>query len=110
MRWLSAFAGSLGLTLLAVTVLALGGIVAAVQVGGLSVTGAVSLYFVAWWIALFAILPLGASEKVGEEERLAGADAGAPARPMLREKAVITTLVADAILLGASAVFPLVGL
>ena len=55
----------------------------------------VAIYWVIWWITLFAILPLGvrsaheAGEKVGE-----GHDAGAPVAHGLVIKALINTVVA----------------
>ncbi len=52
------------------------------------------VYFVIWWTVLFAILPLGVRrvEKPGT-----GQDHGAPERPDLLRKAMITTAVAAAI-------------
>jgi predicted secreted protein len=46
----------------------------------MSVTGIISamaVYFVAWWICLFAVLPLGVSRTSGEKAP-EGADPGAP--------------------------------
>jgi len=49
-------------------------------------------YFILWWLTLFAVLPLGTRP-------MEGADAssgwrGAPERPQLLRKAIITTIVA----------------
>ena len=55
---------------------------------------AIAIYFVIWWVVLFAILPLGvrnaheSGEAVGE-----GHEAGAPVNPLLVRKAILTTLV-----------------
>lgn len=56
---------------------------------------AAAIYLTIWWIVLFAVLPMGvrSSEEAGEE-RLEGADPGAPAAPQLLKKAAITTVIA----------------
>ena len=59
---------------------------------------ALAIYFVIWWITLFAVLPFGirsaheAGEKVEE-----GNDAGAPVSHGLLWKAGVTTLIALAL-------------
>jgi predicted secreted protein len=51
----------------------------------------VMVYLVIWWTVLFTVLPLGVRrvEKPGR-----GQERGAPERPELLRKAIITTLVA----------------
>jgi len=49
------------------------------------------VYLVIWWTVLFAILPLGV-KRVESPGR--GQEVGAPERPQLVRKAVITTIVA----------------
>ena len=49
------------------------------------------VYLVIWWTVLFAILPLGV-KRVENPGR--GEDRGAPERPELKRKAIITSLVA----------------
>lgn len=61
------------------------------------VTG-IALYFVIWWIALFAVLPSG-TRPVAEADSQSGWR-GAPANPQLGKKALITTAVAAVIWLG----------
>ena len=51
----------------------------------------VMVYLVIWWTVLFAILPLGV-RRVENPGR--GQDPGAPEKPQLVRKAVITTVVA----------------
>jgi predicted secreted protein len=82
----------------------------AVRLFGLSVGGAVSLYFVIWWIALFAVLPFGTRSQAHAGDVTPGTDPGAPTMPRLREKAVWTTLVAAPILVGCAWLLPLAGL
>jgi predicted secreted protein len=55
--------------------------------------GALATYFVIWWIALFAILPLGIKSQVENDDVVPGSEPGAPARPMLLKKAILTTVV-----------------
>jgi len=50
----------------------------------------VMVYLVIWWIVLFAVLPLGV-QRVENPGR--GQDHGAPEKPQLFRKAIITTLV-----------------
>lgn len=51
----------------------------------------VMVYIVIWWTVLFAVLPLGV-RRVDKPGR--GEDHGAPERPQLLRKAIITTVVA----------------
>jgi predicted secreted protein len=55
----------------------------------------IAVFFTMWWIVLFAILPFGVKSQfeAGAAELPPGADAGAPAAPMLVRKALWTTLV-----------------
>jgi predicted secreted protein len=56
---------------------------------------ALAVYFTAWWVCLFAVLPFGVRNHQEEAESLPkGADAGAPVAPHLRKKALATTLLA----------------
>ena len=55
------------------------------------------IYLVIWWTVLFAILPLGV-RRVEDPGR--GQDRGAPERPQLVKKAIITSLVAAVLWLG----------
>ena len=55
------------------------------------------VYLVIWWTILFAVLPLGV-RRVENPGR--GEDPGAPERPNLVRKAVITSIVAAILWLG----------
>lgn len=57
----------------------------------------VMVYIVIWWTVLFAVLPLGV-RRVDKPGR--GEDHGAPERPEILRKAIITTLVAAVLWLG----------
>jgi len=54
----------------------------------------IMVYLVIWWIMLFAVLPLGVRRV---ENPGPGQDPGAPEKPQLLRKAIITSLVAAVI-------------
>ena len=56
-----------------------------------SVALAAAIYFVIWWTVLFAVLPLGV-RKLKDPGK--GEERGAPERPDLVRKAIITSIVA----------------
>jgi predicted secreted protein len=58
------------------------------------------LYVLIWWTVLFAVLPLGVSPVAGPDK--SSGWRGAPARPRIGRKLLITTL-ASAVLWGACA-------
>ena len=58
------------------------------------------IYFVVWWLVLFAILPWGVHTQDEEGEVVFGTPRSAPVHPMLVRKAIATTIVA-AIVVGA---------
>ncbi len=51
---------------------------------------AIVLYFIIWWVVLFAVLPWGVHRAKNPE---VGHDPGAPERPMLVRKVVATSLI-----------------
>ena len=57
----------------------------------------IMVYLVIWWTVLFCVLPLGVS-RVQNPGR--GEEPGAPERPELLRKAVITTIVAAVLWVG----------
>jgi predicted secreted protein len=64
----------------------------------MGISGAIALYFVVWWLTLFAMLPIGvrnAGEENGDADvHVEGADPGAPRLPMMGRKLIWTTLAA----------------
>ncbi len=54
----------------------------------------VALYFVIWWMTLFAVLPLGVRSQFEAGEVVPGSEGAAPQKPMLLKKAGITTVIA----------------
>ena len=63
----------------------------------MSVSTAVAVYFLIWWIVLFAVLPWGIRSQQEQGEIGRGTDPGAPAVPKLVAKLVWTTVAATAI-------------
>lgn len=59
-----------------------------------------AIYFVTWWVVLFAILPFGVRSQHEVGEVAPGTDPGAPALPNLLAKVGWTTLVTT-LLVGA---------
>ena len=58
---------------------------------------AVAIYFVVWWIVLFAVLPWGVHSQQESGEVAPGTDPGAPNLPNLKRKLVWTTIVATVV-------------
>ena len=60
---------------------------------------AIAIYFLIWWTVLFCVLPIGVKSQVDDGSIVSGTEPGAPIRPMLRKKAILTTLIASVIFL-----------
>ena len=61
----------------------------------MALSTAIAVYFLIWWVVLFAVLPWGV--RAQGEEGVPGTDPGAPLVPHLRAKLVWTTLVATVV-------------
>lgn len=59
----------------------------------MSTTTAVAVFFLIWWVTLFAVLPWGVRSQEEGGEVVPGTDPGAPLVPRLGRKLVWTTLV-----------------
>jgi predicted secreted protein len=59
-----------------------------------SIFTALAIYFVIWWIVLFAVLPWGVRSQHESGEMTPGTDPGAPVLPNIKRKLVWTTIVA----------------
>jgi predicted secreted protein len=66
-------------------------------------TTAAAIYFILWWVVLFAVLPWGVNSQAENGSIVPGSDPGAPAIPHLRAKLLWTTVIA-ALVFGAIAV------
>lgn len=60
----------------------------------MSWSGAIALYFIVWWLTLFAILPIGIRSQHEDGDVTAGTDPGAPVLPSMGRKVIYTTLAA----------------
>jgi predicted secreted protein len=58
----------------------------------MSLTSAIAIYFVLWWITLFAVLPFGVRTQDEGGEVVPGSASSAPMRPLLVRKAIATTI------------------
>ena len=61
----------------------------------MSLATAIAIYFLIWWVVLFAVLPWGVNAQ--GESGAPGTDPGAPLLPHLKAKLIWTTLVATAV-------------
>jgi predicted secreted protein len=59
-----------------------------------SIFTALAIYFVIWWIVLFAVLPWGVHSQHESGEMAPGTDPGAPVLANIKLKLVWTTIVA----------------
>lgn len=60
----------------------------------------VAIYFVIWWLCLFAVLPFGVRSQQESGDVVPGTEAGAPALPRLWIKLLVTTIVAGIVMAG----------
>jgi predicted secreted protein len=59
----------------------------------MAVTTAIAIYFLIWWVVLFAVLPWGV--RAQGEAGTPGTDPGAPLLPHLKAKLIWTTAIAS---------------
>ena len=64
----------------------------------MSIGSLIALYFIIWWLTLFAVLPFGVRSQQEAGETIAGSDPGAPAMVRLMRIAIINSGVALVIL------------
>ena len=60
----------------------------------MSISTVFAIYGIAWWLTLFAVLPLGVQSQDEAGSITPGTEPGAPVKPRLGRKIVITSLVA----------------
>ena len=63
----------------------------------MSLATAIAVYFVLWWVVLFAVLPWGVHSQEESGEVAPGTDPGAPTVPALWRKLLWTTIVSGII-------------
>jgi len=59
----------------------------------MSLTTAIAIYFVLWWLTLFAVLPWGVQSQHESGDISPGSEPGAPALPRIAAKLLWTTIV-----------------
>lgn len=67
----------------------------------MSLTFSLAVYFVIWWIVLFAVLPFGrglSQEEAGDV--VVGSEVSAPQKPQFRKVIVLTTVVSTLLFAG----------
>ncbi len=52
-----------------------------------------AVYFITWWVTLFAVLPLGVRSQHESGTVVPGSEAGAPEAPEMKRKVILTTLI-----------------
>lgn len=63
----------------------------------MSTTTFIAVFFLIWWVVLFAVLPWGVHSQHEGGAIAPGTDPGAPALPKLGRKLIWTTLIAGAV-------------
>lgn len=63
----------------------------------MTIISGIAMYFIFWWITLFALLPVGVRTQAEENEVIPGTVASAPAKPRIGRAFLRTTVVATAI-------------
>jgi predicted secreted protein len=63
----------------------------------MSITTVLAIYFIIWWVVLFAVLPWGVRSQHEAGEVVPGSDPGAPAVHLLWRKVIWTTAIASVI-------------
>ena len=60
----------------------------------MSLPTSIAIYFIIWWVVLFAVLPWGVRSQQEHGAIAPGSDTGAPATPALKRKLAWTTIIA----------------
>lgn len=69
------------------------------------ITTALAIFFLIWWVVLFAVLPWGVRSQHEGGEVVPGTDPGAPMLPKLGRKLLWTTLVSLVVFAGFYVVY-----
>ena len=63
----------------------------------MTIVSGIAMYFIFWWVTLFALLPVGLRTQAEENDVTLGTVASAPAKPRIGRAFLRTTVVASAI-------------
>jgi predicted secreted protein len=66
----------------------------------MSLLPSLAIFFVIWWLCLFVVLPFGVRSQHETGEVAPGTEAGAPHKPHLFRRALVTTALAAVIFSG----------
>ena len=66
---------------------------------------ALAIFFLIWWVVLFAVLPFGVRSQHEDGEMAPGTDPGAPILPRLGRKLLWTTVVSAVIFAACYAIY-----
>lgn len=64
----------------------------------MSIASMIAIYFVLWWLCLFAVLPFGTRSQAESGEIIEGTEPGAPVMARLWPKLAATTVLAAVVL------------
>lgn len=54
----------------------------------MNLVGAIVIFFIAWWLSFFAVLPIGVRGQFEDGDVVEGSEEGAPSHPMIKKKAL----------------------
>ncbi|QIB35668.1 DUF1467 family protein [Ancylobacter pratisalsi] len=60
----------------------------------MGLTTYIAIYFIVWWVVIFAILPFGVRSQHEDGKVEDGTEPGAPQRPLMLRKVLITSVIA----------------
>ena len=70
-----------------------------------TISTALAIYFVMWWIVLFLTLPFGVRSQHEDGESAPGTDPGAPVLPRMARKLVWTTVISAVVFAASMAAY-----
>jgi predicted secreted protein len=73
----------------------------------MAVSTVIAIYFIIWWVVLFAVLPWGVHSQQEEGEVEPGTDPGAPAAHRVWMKLIWTTVIAGVVFVILTAIYQL---
>jgi predicted secreted protein len=73
----------------------------------MAVTTVIAIYFLVWWVVLFAVLPWGVRNQEESGDIVSGTDPGAPAVHTVWKKLLWTTIIASIVFAILAAVYKL---
>ncbi len=72
----------------------------------MSITGAVIVFVLAWWICFLAVLPIGVKGQWENDSTIPGTEEAAPVQPMLVKKVIWASMGAAVVTFLAALIIP----